>query len=213
MNTTRDAAGPRSLLASMNSLDTNGQMSVQCESMNVSTTVRPRKLARETGWPDWSVSVNPGAVTCGTGESCISLARDVLTLAGIPDGRGGWFLPFSLVTANANTVANATPASNALAVSRTVDRLIRRRDVRPLAQGRGPGTCRPGPLASPACAGESASCSPATWSVSFIRKAPFRPAPERRQGYRLILVQRRGHVWLSVAAATATTSRNSELAG
>src|SRR5215831_11570106 len=137
MNTTRRAADPRSLLASMNSFDTSGQMSVQCESMNVRTTVRPRKLAREIGRPAWSVSLKPGAVTCGTGDSCISLASDVLTLAGIPDGRGGWFLPFSLVTANANTVANATPASNAPTVSKTVDRLSRRRDARPLAQGRG----------------------------------------------------------------------------
>src|SRR5215475_15312789 len=66
----------------------------------------PRKLASETGRPDWSVSVKPGAAATGTGDSCIRPASLVLTLDGMPAGRSGWFplrVP-SRVTAKANTV-------------------------------------------------------------------------------------------------------------
>src|SRR5215470_3688946 len=162
----------------MNSLDTSGQMSVQCESMNVSTTVRPRKLASETVRPDWSVSVKPGAATCGTGESCMRLASDVLTLAGTPVGRGGCLVGRSLVTANANTVAKATPASNAATVSRTVERRgnVGRR-LGPPPQGfRGAGGV---------CCGSSLSAEASlfTWSISLIRKAPSGPSEGCRSGY------------------------------
>src|SRR5260370_41344771 len=111
MNTTLRAVDPRSLFASMNSRDTSGQMSVQCESMNVRTTERPRKLASDTGRPDWSVSVKPGAAATGTGDSCIIPASLVLTLAGMPVGRSGGVLPRGPRpgTAEANTGPKGTP--------------------------------------------------------------------------------------------------------
>jgi hypothetical protein len=68
-------------------LETIGQMSMQCGSMNSSTTARPRKLVSDNVRPRWSVSVNPGAGRAGTGESPIRLASRVETLAGIPLGR------------------------------------------------------------------------------------------------------------------------------
>ena len=55
--------------------------------MNSSTTTLPRRLARLIVWPRWSVRVNPGARTPGTGESCIRLARLVEMFPGMPDGR------------------------------------------------------------------------------------------------------------------------------
>src|SRR6266568_1349184 len=139
----------------MNSRDTSGQMSVQCESMNVSTTVLPRKLASETRRPDWSVSVKPGAVTGGTGESCIMSASEVLTLAGIPVGRkcAGSFLACSLVTAKANTVANAMPPSSAPPYSRIEDRLGRADRFRAHGPGRATRT-RHGILAGARSAGQ-----------------------------------------------------------
>ncbi len=64
-------------------------MSVQCESMNSSTTARPAKPDRETVRPAWSVRVNAGAGWDGTGDSCMSVASGVGTAAGTPGGRTG----------------------------------------------------------------------------------------------------------------------------
>src|SRR5258708_38944552 len=72
----------------MNSWETIGQMSMQCGSMNSSTTTRPRKLASDLACPAWSVRVNSGAGRAGTGDKPIRLASEVGTLAGIPDGLG-----------------------------------------------------------------------------------------------------------------------------
>src|SRR5215469_12813638 len=126
MNTTFLAVGPRSLFASMNSRDTSGQMSVQCESMKVSTTVWPRKLAREMGLPDWSARVKPGAAAAWTGDSCISAASLLLTLAGIPLGRIGSAVlrALSLVTAKANAVAKTSPDTSAIAANLIVERRV-----------------------------------------------------------------------------------------
>jgi hypothetical protein len=71
----------------MNSWETIGQMSVQCGSMNSSTTARPRKLASDSIRPSWSVRVKPGAGRAGTGDRPIRFASEVETLAGIPLGR------------------------------------------------------------------------------------------------------------------------------
>src|ERR1700730_14539805 len=72
----------------MNSWETIGQMSVQCGSMNSSTTTRPRKLASDLACAAWSVSVNSGAGRIGTGDKPMRLTSEVGTLAGIPDGLG-----------------------------------------------------------------------------------------------------------------------------
>src|SRR5215472_7408166 len=151
MNTTFLANEPRSEFASMNSLDTSGQMSVQCESMKVSTTVWPRKLASEIGLPDWSARVKPGAAASGTGDSCIKVASLVFTLAGMPVGRiGGVLLRApSFVTANANTVAKTTPDTSATVASMIVER----RDLALAGEdARAPGAGSELPEAAPACA-------------------------------------------------------------
>ena len=62
-------------------------MSVQCGSMNWSTTTLPRRLDRLSVWPFWSVRVKPGARSAGIGLSTMRLARLVDTLAGMPDTR------------------------------------------------------------------------------------------------------------------------------
>src|SRR5438552_17896022 len=61
-------------------------MSVQCGSMNSSTTTRPRRPASDMVRPAWSVSVNPGAARTGAGDNAIRSASEVETLAGSPDG-------------------------------------------------------------------------------------------------------------------------------
>ena len=71
----------------MNSADTIGQMSVQCGSMNSSTTTLPRKADSGSTRPSWSVRVKPGAGRTGTGDSSIRLTWLSGMLAGIPDGR------------------------------------------------------------------------------------------------------------------------------
>ena len=71
----------------MNSWETIGQISVQCGSMNSSTTARPRKLANLRTCPAWSVRVNPGAGVRGSGLRLIRSARRVEMIAGIPLGR------------------------------------------------------------------------------------------------------------------------------
>src|SRR5258706_16158371 len=126
------AADPRSFSALMNSRDTSGQMSVQCESMNVRTTGRPRKLDSDTGRPNWSVSVKPGAAATGTGDSCIIPASLVLTLAGMPDGRSGGLLPRGPppVPPQANTLAQASPDTTAMTASMIVDRRVLVRGAR-----------------------------------------------------------------------------------
>src|SRR2546425_1200341 len=62
-------------VVSMNSWETIGQMSVQCGSMNSSTTARPRKLANLRTCPAWPVRVNPGAGRAGTGEGTAASGR------------------------------------------------------------------------------------------------------------------------------------------
>src|SRR5260221_7917011 len=158
MNTAFRAADPRSVWELMTSRDTSGQMSVQCESMNVRTTGRPRKLASDTGRPDWSVSVEPGAAATGTGDSCIIPASLVLTLAGMPVGRSGGLLPRapSRVTAKANTVAKATPDTTAMTASTIVARGV-------LVRG---------------------ACGAGTAPVSFIPASSFRAGESPKSGYR-----------------------------
>jgi hypothetical protein len=71
----------------MNCCETSGQMSVQCGSMDSSTTTLPRKRDSGRARPFWSMSVNPGAGLAGTGDSPIRLMVPVGTLAGMPEGR------------------------------------------------------------------------------------------------------------------------------
>jgi len=62
-------------------------MSVECGSMNSSTTTLPRRPDSGTVRPSWSVSVNPGAGRAGTGARPIRLMVRSGTLAGMPEGR------------------------------------------------------------------------------------------------------------------------------
>src|SRR6266566_3738410 len=151
MNTTFRAAPPRSLYALTNSRETSGQISVQCESMKVRITVLPCRPASDTGWPDWSVSVKPGALVTGTGESCIMAASLVLTVFGMPVVlTGDRSPPDRLVTTKANTVAKATPDTSAMTPSTTVERLgltsilVRRLPMRPAPVSLMPGGSLPG---------------------------------------------------------------------
>ena len=80
-------------------------MSVQCGSMNSSTTTLPRSDDRDRVRPFWSVSVNPGAERAGTGDRPIRLICASLTLAGIPDGRATCGPPRARMTAKTVTIA------------------------------------------------------------------------------------------------------------
>src|SRR5579875_2438069 len=64
-------------------------MSVQCGSMNSSTTTLPWKPDIDIVCPFWSVRVKSGAAVAGIGDSCIRLDSDVEMLAGSPLLRGG----------------------------------------------------------------------------------------------------------------------------
>src|SRR5438046_2045821 len=90
-------------------------MSVQCGSMNCSTTTLPRSADSVIVLPAWSVRVKPGARGCGNGVSSISLARLVDTLAGRPEGRGA--AAFGLRTTMNTAAATATVTTTAIAPS------------------------------------------------------------------------------------------------
>src|SRR6266550_6180269 len=112
-------------------------MSVQCGSMNCSTTTLPRRADSFIVLPAWSVRVKPGAWSCGSGVSSISLARLVETLAGMPEGRGA--AAYGLRTMTNTAAITAMVATTAIAPNRMM-----RPGGRP-----GPGACRPGRPAAP----------------------------------------------------------------
>src|SRR5215468_1886273 len=91
-------------------------MSVQCGSMNCSTTTLPRRADSAIVRPAWSVRVKPGACWRDSGVSSISLARLVGTLAGRPEGRGAAASGLGRVTMNAAT-ATAAVTTTAIAPS------------------------------------------------------------------------------------------------
>src|SRR5215475_3489020 len=107
-------------------------MSVQCGSMNSSTTTLPRRADSVIVRPVWSVRVKPGAGLRGSGVSSISLARLVGTLAGMPEGRGaaacGWRTMTNMAAAIAMVATTASAPS---------------RMTRP-GDPPGPGACWPG---------------------------------------------------------------------
>src|SRR5262245_11607095 len=139
-------------------------MSVQCGSMNSSTTTLPRRADSCTVLPAWSVRVKPGACWCGSGVSSISLARLVGTLAGRPEGRGA-AAPWWRTTTNAAT-ATAMVTTTAIAPS------TRRRP----AGWPGPEPCWPGLSAGP----PPADCWPGVALVVmrmlFLARPVERPA-------------------------------------
>ena len=57
----RAASGPSRLTAPVRLAVPSGHTVVHSESTKVSTTALPRNWDSETRWPNWSVSVKPGA--------------------------------------------------------------------------------------------------------------------------------------------------------
>src|SRR5262245_40078416 len=140
-------------------------MSVQCGSMNSSTTTLPRRADSVIVRPAWSVRVKPGAGLRGSGVSSISLARLLETLAGRPEGRGA-AAPRWRTTTNA-AAATATATTTAIAPS------TRRRPSGPAGR---PGSCWPGSPGAP----PPADCWPGlalvVMRMLFLARPKGRPA-------------------------------------
>ena len=124
-------------------------MSVQCGSMNCSTTTLPRRLSRDSEWPSWSVRVNPGAAVLDSGDSDIRLASGVDTVAGRPDTRGScagacaWLCRVMRYAGTATIAPSSTVATPHSSASRT--RLPPRGGGGPSADSARSGPAGPGP--------------------------------------------------------------------
>src|SRR6185437_8952013 len=130
-------------------------------------TTLPRRSDSAIVRPAWSVRVKPGAWSCGSGVSSISLARLVETLAGMPEGRGRAAVRWRRTTNVA--AATATMTTTAIAPS------TRRRP--PWLAGRpGPGSCWPGWPAAPPPADCWPGVAPVVMRMLFLARPVGRPA-------------------------------------
>ena len=115
-----EAAGPSNSFACSSAVVVSGQIVVHSGSLKETTTTLPRNERSETRWPNWSVSVNPGA----TPFSGVPGSSSGFATVGVPDTTGLAGAPEDRTT----EMAAPMPTPTASAIPRTIQ--CTRRDTR-----------------------------------------------------------------------------------